>query len=70
MANGYFTVNEVWYPGSIIAFPRQVFLWDVQTAADIRPHSFDIIDVIKPTPSIFIFFVSALRLYNHRNRKG
>lgn len=51
LANGYFTVNDVWYPGSIIAFPRQVFLWDIQTAADIRPHSFDILDVIKPLPS-------------------
>ena len=51
LANGFFSVNDVWYPGSIILFPRQVFLWDVQTAADIRAHSFDIIEFIKPTPS-------------------
>ena len=56
LANGYFTVNDIWYPGSILAFPKQVFLWDVQNAADIRPHSFDIIEFIKPTPSKRFFY--------------
>ena len=51
LGNGYFSVNDVWYPGSIITFPRQIFLWDVANAADIRPHSLDILEVIKPYPS-------------------
>lgn len=51
LANGYFTIGDTWYPGSILAFPKQIFMWDVQNAAEIRPHSFDIIEFIKPTPS-------------------
>lgn len=43
-------MNEVWYPGSIMVFPTQIFLWDVQSAADIRAHSFDIVEFIKPFP--------------------
>lgn len=43
-------MNDVWYPGSIITFPRQLFLWDVANAAEIRPHSLDLLDVIKPYP--------------------
>eukprot|EP01017_Pseudomicrothorax_dubius_P033285 TRINITY_DN444_c0_g1_i1.p1 TRINITY_DN444_c0_g1~~TRINITY_DN444_c0_g1_i1.p1 ORF type:complete len:230 (+),score=64.05 TRINITY_DN444_c0_g1_i1:102-791(+) len=54
LGNGYFAVNDVWYPGSIIAFPQQIFLWDVTTAADIRAHSLDILEVIKPTPQYVI----------------
>mmetsp|Transcript_80699 Transcript_80699/g.94120 ORF Transcript_80699/g.94120 Transcript_80699/m.94120 type:complete len:249 (+) Transcript_80699:14-760(+) len=54
LGNGYFSVNGVWYPGSILVFPRQIFLWDVPTAVDIRPHSLDIIDYIKPQPNYVI----------------
>lgn len=54
LASGYFTANDVWYPGSILVFPKQIFLWDVQNAADIRSHSFDIIEFIKPTPNYVI----------------
>lgn len=43
-------MNEVWYPGSILAFPNQIFLWDVSSASEIRSHSLDILDVIKPYP--------------------
>ena len=51
LGNGYFSVNDVWYPGSIITFANQIFLWDVNSAEDIKAHTLDIIDVIKPTPS-------------------
>lgn len=39
--------------GSVIVFPRMFFSWDVSDAADIRAHHFDIISLIKPSPSKF-----------------
>eukprot|EP01016_Furgasonia_blochmanni_P055391 TRINITY_DN9256_c0_g1_i5.p2 TRINITY_DN9256_c0_g1~~TRINITY_DN9256_c0_g1_i5.p2 ORF type:complete len:274 (+),score=58.25 TRINITY_DN9256_c0_g1_i5:128-949(+) len=54
LSNGYFSVDDCWYPGSLILFPKQIFLWDVTSAADIRAHSFDILDVIKPYPHYII----------------
>lgn len=47
LENG-FQLAGVQYPGAIIAFPNQVFLWDVYNCYDIRTHMFDILDVIKP----------------------
>ncbi|KRX07155.1 NADH dehydrogenase [ubiquinone] 1 alpha subcomplex assembly factor 3 [Pseudocohnilembus persalinus] len=54
LGNGYFSVNDIWYPGSICVFPRQIFLWDINQATEIKPHSLDILDVIKPTPNYII----------------
>ncbi|EAR82134.2 Hypothetical protein TTHERM_01298570 (macronuclear) [Tetrahymena thermophila SB210] len=54
LGNGYFSVNQVWYPGSVMIFPQQIFLWDVQTASDIRAHSLDFLEVVKPAPSYII----------------
>ena len=57
LGNGYFSVNEVWYPGSIITFPSQIFLWDIANAAEIRPHSFDLLEFIKPFPSLYLLII-------------
>ncbi|EGR32129.1 hypothetical protein IMG5_095250 [Ichthyophthirius multifiliis] len=54
LGNGYFSVNNVWYPGSLLIFPNQVFLWDVQTAADIKAHTLDFIEFVKPRPDYII----------------
>ena len=58
MENNRFLVNDVWYQGSLILFPRQVFLWEIDHPDQIRPHSFDIVNFIKPKPcTFFILFI-------------
>jgi hypothetical protein len=59
MENGRFLVNDVWYQGSLILFPRQVFLWEIDHPDQIRPHSFDIVNFIKPKPCI-LYFIFAI----------
>ena len=54
MANGFFSVNEIWYPGSVLVFPRRVFMWGVADAHDIKPHTLDILKVIKPRVSYLV----------------
>ena len=41
-------------PGSVILFPNQYFIWEVSSVDEIQPHSFDILDVIKPRPNYVI----------------
>lgn len=46
-----FNVSNVEIMGGVILFPMMMFQWDVASAEDIRPHHFDILEVIKPKPS-------------------
>ena len=59
MFDNGFTINGVDYPGSVVVFPNQVFLWDVYNYEDIKPHCFEIMEQIKPITCntiIIIFF--------------
>lgn len=59
-----FQVGGVDYPGSVIVFNDQVLLWDIFNAWEIRPHSFDLLEFIKPTVgNFFLFFLKNFRLY-------
>jgi NADH dehydrogenase [ubiquinone] 1 alpha subcomplex assembly factor 3 len=49
-----FMVNDVWFQGSVCLFPNQIFLWDVANAKDIRSHSFELVQFIKPRPRYVI----------------
>lgn len=46
-----FTIGKVDFIGSLVIFRKQIFIWDVHTAEDVRPHNFEIINLIKPRPS-------------------
>jgi len=54
--NGFFSVNGLWIPGSILVFPYRVFMWGVTDAHEIKEHTLDILKVIKPRPSIITNF--------------
>ena len=45
-----FLLGDIYFPGSLLVFTHQVFLWDVAHPEDIRPHVFDFIRYIKPRP--------------------
>ena len=32
MGNGYFSINDVWYPGSVFVYQNMAYLWDVENA--------------------------------------
>ena len=63
--NGFFSVNGLWIPGSVLVFPNRAFMWGVVDAHDIKEHTLDILKVIKPRPSKKINF----RLFDYRNRE-
>ena len=50
MSEGGFLVNYMWVRGSILLFPSRVYLWGVQEHKSIKPHTLDLIKVIKPKP--------------------
>lgn len=54
MLDNGFVLNGVSYPGSIVAFANQVFLWDVFNCYDIRRHMFDVLEVMKPAANYVI----------------
>ena len=54
MANGFFLLNGVWAPGPVLLFPTRYYLWGIYDAHDIKPHTLDILKVIKPKPNYFI----------------
>ena len=46
-----FSINGLWVPGSVLLFPKRFFMWGVIDANEIKPHTLDILKVIKPKPS-------------------
>lgn len=55
-----FTISKLELNGSLVLFPKMFFGWDISSAEDIRAHHFDILDIIKPTPSKFGFTQATL----------
>jgi NADH dehydrogenase [ubiquinone] 1 alpha subcomplex assembly factor 3 len=51
MNNGFFSVNGLWIPGSILLFPHRSYMWGVTDAHDIKEHTLDFMKVVKPKPS-------------------
>ena len=54
MANGIFLINGLWVPGPVLLFPTRLYMWGVTDAHEIRPHTLDILKVVKPKPNYFI----------------
>lgn len=65
MKNRYFSVNGVWYPGSIMILANQVLIWDVNEAEDIKAHSLDILEVIKPRPQHIVIGTGKEKYHIH-----
>ena len=68
MNNGFFSVNGMWIPGSVLLFPYRAFMWGVVDAHDIKEHTLDFLKVVKPKPSTFISNLLIYRYANYWNR--
>lgn len=54
MADGWFSINQVWIPGSVILTLNNVFSWHVESSKDIHEHTLDLVRFIKPRPDYVI----------------
>ena len=54
MQDNYFLINHYWIPGSVIVFPQRYFMWNVLDASEIKPHTLEIMQFIKPRPDYLI----------------
>ena len=54
LQDGGFLVNHYWLPGSVIVFPNRYFMWNVNDAEEIKPHSLEVMNFIKPRPDYLI----------------
>jgi NADH dehydrogenase [ubiquinone] 1 alpha subcomplex assembly factor 3 len=41
-------------PGSVIVFPKRYFLWNVLEADEIKPHTLELMNFVKPRPDYLI----------------
>jgi NADH dehydrogenase [ubiquinone] 1 alpha subcomplex assembly factor 3 len=54
LQDSHFLVNHYWIPGSVIVFPQRYFMWNVLDASEIKPHTLEIMQFIKPRPDYLI----------------
>jgi NADH dehydrogenase [ubiquinone] 1 alpha subcomplex assembly factor 3 len=57
LKNGFFSINGLWMPGSVLLFPNRAFMWGVIDAHDIKTHTLDILKIIKPRPSNYYYIL-------------
>jgi NADH dehydrogenase [ubiquinone] 1 alpha subcomplex assembly factor 3 len=51
LSNGFFSINGLWIPGSVLLFKKRFFMWGVTDAHEIKEHTLDMLKIIKPRPS-------------------
>ena len=47
-------VNHYWLSGSVIVFPNRYFMWNISDASEIKPHTLEVMNFIKPRPDYLI----------------
>lgn len=48
VADGMFSINQIWVPGPILLFPNMVFQWHASRLEDIEEHHLDIVRLVQP----------------------
>lgn len=54
MADGWFSINQIWIPGSVVLTLNTVFSWHVENSKDIHEHTLDLVRFIRPRPEYVI----------------
>jgi NADH dehydrogenase [ubiquinone] 1 alpha subcomplex assembly factor 3 len=54
MQDGHFLVNHYWISGSIIVFPNRYYMWNISSADEIKPHTLEVMNFVKPRPDYLI----------------
>lgn len=76
MSDGHFLVNHYWISGSIILFPKRFYMWNILEASEIKPHTLEIMNFVKPRPDYLIIGTGEksvnldFSFYEHFRRMG
>ena len=54
LKDGNFLINHYWITGSVIIFPNRFYMWNVLDADEIKPHTLEIMQYVKPRPDYLI----------------
>ena len=54
LTNGQFLINHYWIASPVIIFPNRFFLWNVTEPEEIKPHTLEIMNYVKPRPDYLI----------------
>lgn len=69
-------MNHYWLPGSVIVFPNRYFMWNVLEADEIKPHTLELMNFVKPRPDYLIIGTGEINVnlddtfYQHFKRMG
>jgi NADH dehydrogenase [ubiquinone] 1 alpha subcomplex assembly factor 3 len=74
--NGQFLINHYWIDGSVIIFPHRFYMWNVIEAEEIKPHTLEVMNFVKPRPDYLIVGTGETNVmldqsfYDHFKRMG
>jgi NADH dehydrogenase [ubiquinone] 1 alpha subcomplex assembly factor 3 len=54
MSNGNFLVNHYWIGSSVLIFPHRFYMWNVSDISEIKPHTLEIMNFVKPRPDYLV----------------
>ena len=54
MSDGHFLINHYWITGSVLMFPSRFYMWNVFDYTEIKPHTLEILNFVKPRPDYLI----------------
>ena len=52
--SGQFLINHYWVQGSVIIFPQRFYMWNIQEPEEIKPHTLEVMNFVKPRPDYLI----------------
>jgi len=76
LSDGHFLINHYWISGSVILFPSRYYMWNVAEADEIKPHTLEIMNFVKPRPDYLIIGTGEKNVqldfsfYEHFRRMG
>ena len=76
LKDGQFLINHYWVSGSVILFPQRFYMWNVIDADEIKPHTLEIFNFVKPRPDYLIVGTGTTNVmlddsfYEHFKRMG
>ncbi len=74
--DGRFLINHYWINGSVIVFPKRFYMWNIIEPEEIKPHTLEIMNFIKPRPDYLIIGTGEVScmldesFYEHFKRMG
>ena len=54
LGSGQFLINRYWVGGSVIVLPNRFYLWNVRSPEEIKPHTLELFNFLKPRPDYLI----------------